>query len=42
MGSVLGFESVPAVFYPALGAILALYVVTAEAAKRLYFAWRPR
>jgi len=42
LGSVLGFESIPAVFYPALGAIVALYVVTAEVAKRLYFAWRPR
>jgi len=32
-----GFRPVPASFFPALGAILVLYILTAEAAKRIFY-----
>jgi P-type Mg2+ transporter len=35
--SVLGFQSMPAHFYPIIGLIVGLYVVTAEVAKHLFY-----
>lgn len=37
LGAVLGFHTLPAVFFLALGAIVALYVMVAEIAKWIYF-----
>jgi hypothetical protein len=37
LGSLFNFRPLPAPFFIALGAIVALYVIAAEIAKRLFY-----